>query len=204
MKNMLLVIMLLLLTNFSVLSCSNANTPTVPFDGMSLTYNGNASGKFVSKHVVVLRHNVTANTVTIRDEEALMEVDLATREVLWATAWVGDRLAERGVIYSEYWIPTDIEIGDVVKVYLHDLVVVDSTVLAIEGLPVDVWKLYVSYEGVDGTGIPIFGKETRYYEKSTGLWIATSWAEFYEDGRVAGNYGLHLASSNVAFQKTGK
>ncbi|OQY27536.1 MAG: hypothetical protein B6I38_10035 [Anaerolineaceae bacterium 4572_5.1] len=201
MKKKLLVIVLLLLV-ISVLSCSTQKADaSIPFDGMSLTYYGNASGTFITKQVIVLRHNTASNTVTIRDEAEIMEVDLATREVLWATGIIGERLNETGSLYSEYWIPTDIEIGDVVKVFVHDAGVVDSAVLSVEGNPIEVWKLYVSYEGVDGGGVPVFGKETRYYEKNTGLWIATNWAEFYADGRVASSYGLHLASSNVAFSK---
>ena len=199
MKNRLFAVILLLLA-ISISSCSAqmADTPSVPFDGMSLTYYGNASGSFFTKQVVVLRYNAESNTVTLRDEDAAMEVALPSREVLWATGWVGDQLNQTGSIYSEYWIPTNVKIGDVIKVYVHDAKVVDSTVLAVEGNPVEVWKLYLSYEGADGNGVPVFGKETRYYEKNTGLWIATSWAEFYEDGKVASSYGLHLASSNVA------
>ena len=47
-------------------------------------------------------------------------------------------------------------------------------------------------------GNPIFVKNTWYYEKSTGLWVAASWAVFFEDGQVDRDIGLHLASSNVA------
>jgi hypothetical protein len=168
---------------------------------MSLTYYGNASGTFVTKHVVVLKHNKTTNTVTIRDDNDFMEVDLASREVLWATGRIGERLNKKGSFHVAYWIPTYVGVGDVVKVSVQDFGVVDSAVLSVDGKPVEAWKLYVSYESVDGAGTPVTGKETRYYEKNTGLWIGTSWAEFYEDGRVAGNYGVHLESSNVPLSK---
>ena len=205
MKNKLLVsiiaVALLTVIIVSVIFLSSAkktDAPKLPFDGMSLTYYGNASGSFFSKQVVILRYNAASDTVVIRDEDATMEVDLPSREILWATGWVGDQLNQTGSLYSEYWIPTNIGIGDVIKVYVREAEVVDSTVLAVEGNPVEVWKLYSSYDGVDKDGVPVFGKETRYYEKSTGLWVATSWAEFYENGKVAGSYGLHLVSSNVA------
>jgi hypothetical protein len=205
MKNKLLI-SILIVSLLSVIiaaviflpSTKKADAPKPPFDGMSLTYYGNASGSFFSKQVVVLRYNAASDTVVIRDEDATMEVDLPSREVLWATGWVGDQLNQTGALYSEYWIPTNVEIGDVIKVYVREAKVVDSTVLAVEGNPVEVWELYSSYDGVDKDGVPVNGKETRYYEKSTGLWVGTSWAEFYEDGRVASSYGLHLASSNVA------
>ena len=191
------ILLVITLAKPSLLTAEKSSS-SVPFDGMSLVYQGNMYGKVGTRAVAVLKYDTTGNTVVIRDSmdpetlgelnlDVSMVVDVSTREVLWhnSSLW-----PDTG-FWVEYWIPTEVKIGSHVKVGTLDAEVVDSSVMWVDGNPVEAWKLYADFEG---------GKDTWYYEKSTGLFIGASWAIFDEDGRVAGdlNWGGHLVSTNVA------
>ena len=113
-----------------------------------------------------------------------MMVYVENREVYWAMGWY-ENMVPFGV---EFWIPTDVRVGSHVGILGYDAIVTGSTVLSIEGKPVDCWKLYAT-----GTGT----QDTLYYEKRTGLWIAASWVAWDENGTPINNWGGHLASTNV-------
>lgn len=176
----------------------------IPFDGMSNTYDANVFGNAITSHRVVLLHDQEENTVILRSDQTVMEVDVATREILWATDWPWGEY--QGGEYVEDWIPTDVQPGDVVLIGAYEAQVVGSRTLAVEGHPVETWELHASYERADEEGNSIYGKVTWYHDKVTGLWIAGTWAEFYDEAgwTVIGNWGGHLSSSNVLIRQDTK
>jgi len=166
--------------------------PKIPFVGMSMTYYSNAMGSFVSRQVVVLKHYPETNSVLLRDGPDWMKVNVATREVFWATGWSADKVP----FAVEFWIPTNIKMGSRVKILWLEAEVIGSAVLSVEGKRVECWQLYSSgTENPDGN--LYYTQTTWYYEKSTGLWIAASWVEWDETGEPLANWGGHLASTNV-------
>jgi len=168
--------------------------PEIPFVGMSLVYyavdwNGDTQIRTVS----VLRYDEATNCVTIRDSSFgdWMIVNVENREVVWSSGWKPH--------YVEYWIPTKVRVGSHVGILDGDAVVTGSAVLSVEGDRVRVWQLQTTYTRTADDGSTIYGQDTWYYEKRTGLWIAAAWIEWDENGIPLSdrNWGGHLVSTNV-------
>lgn len=159
----------------------------IPFEGMSLVYCAIWDDKTDVRTVSVLRYDAGTNHVTTRDSAPpfVAEVDLDTRELVGYSP----------PIYVEYWIETDIKMGSQVKILHYDAEVIGSMKMCVDGRVVDVWQLQDTYEE-DG----VFGQDTWYYDKETGLWVAAAWVE-WDSEPVIGNWGGHLVSTNVVLGK---
>lgn len=167
--------------------------PEIPFVGMSLVYNAvDYNGDAQIRTISVLRYDEATNCVTVRDSQDqfdLMIVNVENRGIVWSSGTFK-------TTYVEYWIPTDVKVGSHVGILDYDAVVTGSTVLSVEGDHVRVWELQATYTAGEGT---IYGQDTWYYEKRTGLWIAAAWVEWDENGIPISdrNWGGHLVSTNV-------
>jgi len=163
----------------------------IPFVGMSMTYYANRGGDFVSRPVVVLSYDAQSNTVLIRDGTDWLRVNVATREITWSTSSlykVGDAV--------EYWIPTNVRVGSLVKIISDQARVVGSATLSVQGRNVLCWQLYIAWTDSSGK---IVAEDTWYYEMTKGLWIAASFVQYDSNGLPTFNWGGHLASTNVPF-----
>lgn len=164
----------------------------IPFVGMSMVFYGvDWEGNTDIQTICVLKYNSTTNTVTIRDSMDacdLMEVDVATREVIWSTG------EYELPFYVDCWIPTDIKIGSVVWVMDYDAVTIGDTQFSVCGKAIDVWILQGS-RVIDEYGT--ISQCTWYFEKKTGLRVGGIWIVYDSEGRVIMNWGGHLVSTNV-------
>ena len=164
----------------------------IPFVGMSLVYYANLNGETEIRTVCVVKYNSTTNCVTIRDSQDwadCMEVDVTTREIISVTGSGPWQLPS----YAEYWIPTNVDIGSHVNIVNYDAVVTRSTEMSVDGNTVSVWQLQASGMAANGN----LWQDTWYYERKTGLWVGTAWILYDPSGQVLGNWGGHLASTNV-------
>jgi hypothetical protein len=188
-KIMIPIMVLVLVLMVPLVQYTTAPKPqAIPFVGMSLVYYANVNGETQIRTVCVLKYNSTTNCVTIRDANAVMEVDVGTREVKWCSEpWLTGS-------YVEYWIPTSIEIGSHVNTLIYDAVVIDSTEMSVDGKTVSAWQLHASGTREDGT----LWQDTWYYEKKTGLCVGAAWIMYDSSGQVLNNWGGHLVSTNVA------
>lgn len=188
-KILVAIMVLVLVLIVPLLQYTTALKPqAIPFVGMSLVYYANYNGETQIRTTCVLKYNLTTNCVTIRDDDAVMEVDVGTREVKWCSeSWLTGS-------YVEYWIPTDIEIGSHVNTFIYDAVVIGYTEISVCGKTVSVWQLHASGTYADGN----LWQDTWYYEKKTGLCVSAAWIKYDPNGQVMGNWGGHLASTNVA------
>lgn len=162
----------------------------IPFVGMSMVYYAIAGGETEVRTICVLKYNSTTNIVTVRDSQDLfdwMEVDVTTREVMSCTGTM------QVPFYVEYWIPTNIDVGSHVNILNHDAVVVGSTEISVSGKTVSAWQLYDHGVTADGR----LWQDTWHYEKKTGLLLSAAFIMYDSSGQGLGNWGGHLASTNV-------
>ena len=194
----LLVILVLATILFLIPSLAAAKQQKIPFAGMSMVYYAvGGYGEVEIRTVSVLSYDEEKNKVIIRDSHDrfdVMEVDLATREVVHHTgSWPFE-------LYIQHWIPTKIKKGSYVKILNTDAVVVGSTVMRVDDQDLKVWELRFSYQLDDGVN----GQNTWFYDKNTGLWVASAWVEWDKEGNVSGTWGGHLMSTNVVLERKRK
>lgn len=176
----------------------------VPFVGMTLVFSacegwqsGPMAGGNEIRTVNVLYYNETTNHVIIRDSGTdwldTMEVDLVTREIVWCSGW---EIAPPW--YEEYWIPTNIGLGSHVPILVFDAVVVGSTTLSVDGVPVEVWQLQAVWQPPEPGRVQ---QTIWYYEKQTGIWVAASFVilDSLDGHTVYKSWGGTLISTNVMF-----
>jgi hypothetical protein len=118
-----------------------------------------------------------------------MEVDITTREIISVTGTGPWQLPA----YVEYWIQTNIDIGSHVVIGNNDFTVTGNTEISVDGNTVSAWQLHAS--GINANGN--LWQNTMYYEKKTGLWLGAAWVMYDSNGQILGNWGGHLASTNV-------
>lgn len=192
-KIIISIMILALVLIVPVVQYTSAPKPqAIPFVGMSMTYYAIAGGETEIRTVCILKYNSTTNCVTIRDSQDwadCMEVDVTTREIISVTGSGPWQLPA----YVEYWIPTGVSIGSHVTIGNEDFVVAGNARMSVEGNTVSAWQLYAS--GVRESGN--LWQNTMYYEKNTGLWLGAAWILYDSSGQVLGNWGGHLASTNV-------
>jgi hypothetical protein len=173
-----------------------APSPAMPFVGMSMLYYANTSWDYpLQRSVVVVKYNPENNSVLIKDITDYFTVEIATRIITSATGYMHSYCMDTGTICAvEFWIPTDVKMGSLIRIGAVDAEVVGSKVLSVEGKAVDCWQLYAASTNlITGNA----NENTWYYEKRTGLWMGASWYALDVDGNVINHWTGHLASTNV-------
>jgi hypothetical protein len=139
-----------------------------PFVGMAELWYNNDNGKVYSGEVNVIQYDTTAGTVLINDALwGYMKASVTTRAILWGTGIYNPGDA------NPLWIPTNVKVGDNVKVSSFEATVTGDTEASVQGREVSCWQ--VQHVWTDNTG---YHERTYLYEKKTGLCVATAMTDF--------------------------
>jgi len=204
-----IVVVAALLTMFALSTPLTAkeDEQTIPFVGMTLVYD-------VSFGITPPTSDRRAVSVLYQYEEwwehqnvMLYSDFLESQDYGWN--WVVRDINDRTIVHStssywmegqemfcEFWIPTNIKIGDQVKIYDYSFPVVGDAQVNFQGRSIDCWKLQASRNIEDPQ--PASQNWTMFYDKKTGIQVSVVFALLKRDeGYPIFTYGGHLVNTNA-------